>query len=300
MEQLCTASTSSAALDSATPVAQGQKWKCAIREETKESEEPCGYIRIDLGQGRQKSIISAMSLYTEEESADIDLLVGGDIESHDPPIMTIDAEAVAFQWLQQHRVTYAQLMQMLDLLPASPTTRHISEHIDNRAPQKAIHFGAFVHGPLTGIRVTTPRYPWVCRLLNCIVNTLAADTLHTNVFLSLNVPMGLHADINNMAGIANTLIPLSRFEGGQLYVCDPEGGHKLEAGGMKGNVVPITLPFSRFNPHRKHLVLPWRGPTSYWARIIYVMLVCFLAPIESFLQSWVATSARGSLRLIRT
>ena len=284
---LCTASTSSAALDSATPVAQGQKRKCAIREETKESEEPCGYIRI--GPGPRTS---------EEESADIDLLVGGDIESHDPPIMTIDAEAVAFQWLQQHRVTYAQLMQMLDLLPASPTTRHISEHIDNRAPQKAIHFGAFVHGPLTGIRVTTPRYPWVCRLLNCIVNTLAADNLHTNVFLSLNVPMGLHADINNMAGIANTLIPLSRFEGGQLYVCDPEGGHKLEAGGMKGNVVPITLPFSRFNPHRKHLVLPWVA--SCWAHIIYAVLICYLAPIVSFLPSWVSTSARGSLPLIHT
>ena len=183
--------------------------------------------------------------------------------------MTIDAEAVAFRWLQQRRVTYAQLMQMLDLLPASPTTRHISEHIDNRAPQKGHSFRSIC--PWTfdgGIRVTTRRYPWVCRLLNCIVNTLAADNLHTNVFLSLNVPMGLQADINNMAGIANTLIPLSRFEGGQLYVCDPEGDHKLEAGGMKGNVVPITLPFSRFNPHRKHLVLPWAGTRSCWAHII--------------------------------
>ena len=38
--------------------------------------------------------------------------------------MTIDAEAVAFQWLQKRRVTYAQLMQLLDLLPATCSAVH--------------------------------------------------------------------------------------------------------------------------------------------------------------------------------
>ena len=121
----------------------------------------------------------------------------------------------------------------------------------------------------------------------------------SNVFLSLNVPMGLHADMNNMAGIATTLIPLSRFDGGQLYVCDPEGDHKLETGGLKGNIRSHCHSLASIRTGST-LCCHGRGPTSYWARIIYVMLVCFLAPIESFLQSWVATSARGSLRLIRT
>ena len=238
--------------------ASGLKRKRDTQDKTKESEES-DVIFMDPDHKRKQSIMSAMSLYTEDELAGIDLIVADDFWFGDPPAMTIDAEAVAFQWLQKRRVTYAQLMQLLDLLPAAPCTRHISEHLDHRDTQKAIHFGAFVHGPMTGIRVTTRRYPWVCRLLNCIVHSLTEDNIHSNVFLSLNVPMGIHSDANNMAGIQNTLIPLSRFDGGQLYVCDPAGDHRLEHGGLIGNIIPITLPFSRFNPHKKHLILPWAG-----------------------------------------
>ena len=57
---LCTASTSSAALDSAAPVTQGQTRKRDIHEETKASEEPYGY-ELDLGQGPRTSEIHHFS-----------------------------------------------------------------------------------------------------------------------------------------------------------------------------------------------------------------------------------------------
>ena len=73
---LCTASTSSAALDSASPVTQGRRGNVTFMKRLRHPRSPMGTNWTwAKDQGRQKSIISAMSLYTEEESASIDLVV---------------------------------------------------------------------------------------------------------------------------------------------------------------------------------------------------------------------------------
>ena len=58
------------------------------------------------------------------------------------------------------------------------------------------------------------------------------------------------------ANTPNILIPLSVFEGGHLFIEDDDGIYELDAGGPRGNVHPVTLPFLSFNASKRHLVLP--------------------------------------------
>ena len=57
----------------------------------------------------------------------------------------------------------------------------------------------------------------------------------------------------------NTLIPLSSFQGGELFVEAEDGQYKLDSDGTLGNVLPLTLPDTAFWARRRHAVLPWTG-----------------------------------------
>ena len=127
-----------------------------------------------------------------------------------------------------------------------------------REDRKSITFGAYVQGPLAGLRSPTKRYPMTTRLLNAVIYTMAGPCPHTTLFLARNMSVGLHADVNN-ANTPNILIPLSVFDGGHLFIEDKEGVYQLDADGPLGNVHPVTLPFLSFDASKRHLVLPWSG-----------------------------------------
>ena len=105
----------------------------------------------------------------------------------------------------------------------------------------------------------TREFPNVVKLLCRIAHTMRENGCYSTVFLALNVPSGIHSDPHNRAEVENTLIPLSSFQGGELFVEAEDGQYKLDSDGTLGNVLPLTLPDTAFWARRRHAVLPWTG-----------------------------------------
>ena len=107
--------------------------------------------------------------------------------------------------------------------------------------------------------IMNKEFPNVVKLLCRLLHTLHPQGLHSTVFLALNVPSGIHTDPHNHADVENTLVPLSCFTGGELFVADKHGSYRLDCDGQIGSIKPITLPYTSFWARRKHAVLPWQG-----------------------------------------
>eukprot|EP00439_Symbiodinium_sp_Y106_P017993 s233_g2.t1 len=151
-----------------------------------------------------------------------------------------------------------------------------------REDRKSITFGAYVQGPLAGLRSPTKRYPMTTRLLNAVIYTMAGPCPHTTLFLARNMSVGLHADVNN-ANTPNILIPLSVFDGGHLFIEDKEGVYQLDADGPLGNVHPVTACYPAV-PELRCLQAtpssyPGRDADSSWEPTMSEMLIaCRITP----------------------
>ena len=183
---------------------------------------------------------------------DVPALCFSDIPSAEP-------EICAFSWLQDGRVTFPQLRVLFHMLPAAVVKRHQAPHLTCTQDARAIHFGAWVHGGNIGVMNTCRAFPYVVRLLCLVLRTLRPHGKFSTVFLALNVPSGVHTDPHNHEEVENTLVPLSAFKGGDLFVADDHGSIQLEPGGVKGILKPITFPYTSFWARRKHAVMPWSG-----------------------------------------
>ncbi|CAE7231150.1 unnamed protein product, partial [Symbiodinium sp. CCMP2456] len=168
-------------------------------------------------------------------------------------------EVLATDCLHRRWVAFAQFEEILNGMPKTSDTRHPSPLEPIMQDQKTMFFGAYAQGPLDGLRTQTRRYPMVIRLLNTVIHTLCGPVSRSTLFLSRNRAIGLRTDPNNHRDVPNYLIPLSNFEGGQLFIESQNGDYSLDENGMRGYVHEVTLPFLRFNARRRHMVLPWYG-----------------------------------------
>ncbi|CAE7835805.1 GALNT6, partial [Symbiodinium necroappetens] len=149
-------------------------------------------------------------------------------------------------------------------MPKSSDTRHPSPLEPVMQDQKTMFFGAYAQGPLAGLRSQTRRYPMVIRLLNTVIHTLCGPITRSTLFLSRNRAIGLHTDPNNHRDVPNYLIPLSNFEGGQLFIESQHGDYSLEEDGMRG-YVHETLSESA-QQLLKDLGLNGQRPRQLWQR----------------------------------
>ncbi|CAE7290437.1 unnamed protein product [Symbiodinium sp. CCMP2592] len=143
------------------------------------------------------------------------------------------------------------------LLPAQQATRNVSEQ--HFGPTLPCYFGtgAYIFGGQAGVNAHARAFPWVTRLLCSVVRSLCPAAYFSNVFLSYNIASKPHVDCHNHRHVPNYLIPLSRWEGGDLWVASPRGCTQREPEGPCGRVMPISLPYISFNPRVQHAVLPW-------------------------------------------
>ena len=161
-----------------------------------------------------------------------------DIDEADDPFSLCAVERHSVACLHRRWVSFEQLN---DMLPTITACRHESVALPIREDRKSIiTFGAYVQGPLTGLRSPTKRYPMTTRLLNAVVYTMAGPCPHITLFLARNMSAGLHADVNN-ANTPNILIPLSVFDGGHLFIEDKEGVYQLDADGLQNICDPAVL-----------------------------------------------------------
>ena len=199
----------------------------------------------------------ALSMYAEQSNAGFSLDVQQEWDWNSPK-PEIACEALSQACLRGHWVYFAQLRRIFDWAPTQVHTRHVWETLGPQVP-RSLMLGACVRGGVNAVHVSTRSLVWTTRLLCTVVRTLCPDLLFSTVFLNLNVPSGVHVDAHNHAMIDNALIPLSIWQGGELWHECLDGDVMLQPDGPKGSIKQIVLPSLRFNSRLKHAVMPWVG-----------------------------------------
>ncbi|CAE7221237.1 unnamed protein product [Symbiodinium sp. CCMP2592] len=111
--------------------------------------------------------------------------------------------------------------------------------------------GAYAKGPLKGVRKHTSVFPACTRLLCKLVLQTFPDADFTAVAIYKNLQTALHVDVNNELGSQNYLIPITAFQGGEVWQKGPgndivqdELGFSLSGSLVRVADGPCTLPWT--------------------------------------------------------
>ena len=127
--------------------------------------------------------------------------------------------------------------------------------------------GAYVHGGVAGLRNNTRRFPHATKYLVEYARAKMDGQPFTALGITRNSALGLHRDVHNVRCTKNTVIPVTKFEGGGVWVegVDSNEEDQVEKevpkkGCVKGKVFSFKdgNPIS-FRPNLWHEVQPWKG-----------------------------------------
>ena len=127
--------------------------------------------------------------------------------------------------------------------------------------------GAYVHGGKAGLRKNVSQYPNTTKYLVQVAKQHVGDMNFTALGIARNSELGLHRDSHNYQGSMNAVLPLTTFEGGQLWVMDQEASEEQCVQKVlpndtivKGKLVEMTEGHVvKFSPREWHQVQPWKG-----------------------------------------
>ena len=164
-------------------------------------------------------------------------------------------EAMAFAALRNGWISEPELMQLVLLLPTSTRAFQHSGHADIN---KCLFItGAYVRGPMAGVMANTSLLKASTALFAAVIRSAAPDALFSSVSIILNIISDVHRDSHNHPLIPNTLVRLSEFSDGALWI-ESEGG-PVEHQGYRGFALELERPFVQFDPRRRHGTLSWSG-----------------------------------------
>ena len=127
------------------------------------------------------------------------------------------AEEAARQRLQQEvPISHDELLDLIrkaDLKPAATRRTSKIEGSDKRV--KAWVFGAYVHGPHTGLTAMTKQRPWLTQALARYMSSKSIEPF-TSIVVADNLVFAPHQD-RNCPDYRTTISGLSKFQGGQLW-----------------------------------------------------------------------------------
>ena len=78
--------------------------------------------------------------------------------------------------------------------------------------------GAYVHGGVAGLRSNARRFPYVTKYLVEYARARVDGQPFTALGITRNSALGLHRDVHNVRCTKNTVIPVTKFEGGGVWV----------------------------------------------------------------------------------
>ena len=121
--------------------------------------------------------------------------------------------------------------------------------------------GAYVRGPMRGLQNNTLRRELVVLALVSLIRSMAPGHKFSSFTVLQNVTSKLHRDQRNLQGSSNLVLPLTNFEGGELWVQCSGGASSMA--GHSGHVLPLLqdgVPTPQFfDPRVLHATLPWSG-----------------------------------------
>ena len=120
--------------------------------------------------------------------------------------------------------------------------------------------GAYVHGGVLGIRKFTADHPEVVKCLTSYMSEVLPEMEYTTLVLMKNLQAPPHRDTNNEMGFMNSLVALSSFHDGQLWLESAQGTHPCpdQSCAKLGILRSLTTPVL-FDAHVLHATCPWHG-----------------------------------------
>ncbi|CAE7037204.1 unnamed protein product [Symbiodinium sp. CCMP2592] len=121
--------------------------------------------------------------------------------------------------------------------------------------------GAYAKGPLKGVRKHTSVFPACTRLLCQLVLQTFPNADFTSVAIYKNLQTALHVDVNNEMGSQNYLIPITAFQGGEVWQKGPGNDIVQDELGfsLSGSLVRVADGPCTLNPRETHCTMPWTG-----------------------------------------
>ncbi|CAE6964726.1 SLC24A2 [Symbiodinium natans] len=114
--------------------------------------------------------------------------------------------------------------------------------------------------PLVGLRSSVAQFPEAVKVFTRLIAEVSPTHQFSSFVILEGSEMGIHRDAQN-ACLPNLVIPLTRFEGGELAVADPEG-HVVSHGGQsfRARLCDLGRGPIAFNAQGlQHAVMPFKG-----------------------------------------
>ena len=127
--------------------------------------------------------------------------------------------------------------------------------------------GAYVRGGVAGIRNNMEKFPYTTKFLVAAAKSYVGATSFSAVGISRNTELGVHKDSHNYAASSNTVVPLTSFSGGGLWIQEEDVPEekaikKSTPSGkdVKGYIQELREGVAvSFSPRCWHEVQPWEG-----------------------------------------
>ena len=107
----------------------------------------------------------------------------------------------------------------------------------------------------------TKAFPHVCEFLCTFIHHICPQHVFSAFDVLDDVLSDVHQDSMNEKGSRSLVIPITRFDQGQLWYESAGGEHEILSKGktLRGTLHDLSLGPCFFDPHVKHAVLPWHG-----------------------------------------
>ncbi|CAE7276556.1 unnamed protein product [Symbiodinium sp. CCMP2592] len=112
----------------------------------------------------------------------------------------------------------ASLRKLFDLLPLEPPARGVGVGLSG-----SFTTGAYVYSNEVGLRRNLTGFPLTSSLLAAHVRRISPSFPFTTVALFHNLKTPCHQDNNNFPGSFNLVVPLTKFQHGEIWCEDPSG-----------------------------------------------------------------------------
>ena len=164
------------------------------------------------------------------------------------------AELFARQLLLEKVPDRQDVLHLFDLLPREESSRGSPDPL-------AFGCGCWVHDARFGLRRNNRVFPASVQLLNVFVRSVRPSHVWTSIVIFADVRAPRHRDLRNNFD-PNLVVALSQFEGGNIFVVQPEGPDVAYDAGetVRGIILdPRTQPCLLHARRDEHFTLPWRG-----------------------------------------
>ncbi|CAE7222627.1 unnamed protein product, partial [Symbiodinium sp. CCMP2592] len=175
-----------------------------------------------------------------------------------------DTNAEVFAATLIGKVDAGGIRRLLELLPSEAPSRGSREV--GRGSEFSFTTGAYTydHGKRHGLRQHCRDFPMSTKVLNEFMRSMAPGACYTTLALFRDLETRVHSDHGNDPSLMNTILKVSEFSHGGLWV-ETVGGKVPcplpHQGQRMGNVVEFANGALSFDAQQPHCVMPWsRGP----------------------------------------